>query len=105
MEREFDLTSTKITMTLQEIVKEILQPDSSITGEQIVNMTTGALTGVLAMYTFFFRNETLELRYQSLQAMVDIMETVAKHAGEQLLTHDQSKSEQSDVANSERKTD
>ena len=100
MEKEFELASTKITTTLQEIVKEISQPDSSITGEQIVNMTTGALTGVLAMYTFFFRNETLELRHQSLQAMVDIMENVAQHAGKQLLTHDQSK-EKENVADSE----
>ena len=91
MEKEFELASTKVTTTLQETVKEILHEDSSITSEQIVNMTTGALTGVLAMYTFFFRNETLELRHQSLQVMVDIIETVAEHAGQQLLTHDQSK--------------
>ena len=105
MEKEFELACTKITMTLQETVQEILHEDSIITGEQIVSITTGALTGVFAMYTFFFRNKTLEFRHQSLQAMIDIIENVTKHAAKQLLTHDQSKSEQNDVANSERKTD
>ena len=100
MEKEFELASTKVTETLQETVQEILQPDSILTGEQIVNMTTGALTGVLGMYTFFFRNETLEIRHQSLQAMIDIIENVTQHAAKQLLTYDQSK-EKENVADSE----
>jgi len=63
----------------------------------------GALAAVLGTYTFHFRDYSLEDRHAALLTMVDMLEDVAKTAGELLLTHDagEASKENTDAASSE----